>query len=110
MKKTVIKISAILATLAFAANAFAAVTISGSTIIGGGAFSPSKLVTIKAQSSGGAYAATSQHSQGTKQFGTVGGTGVTGDPTKIVISNAVSSGPTSPSSATALPSVTPAWQ
>jgi hypothetical protein len=67
----------------YAAVAFAA-DITSSTVIGNGAFTPSSKVGIKLISLPSSYAATSAHVNGTFQYGTVGGSGVVGDPSKIV--------------------------
>ena len=93
MKKNILKAFLVLASLAFASSAFA-VSISSSTVIGGGTFAPSAKVTIKAIATTTAYAATSQHESGKKQFGTNNQ-----DP-KIYFDDAATSGPTAPGSAT----------
>lgn len=86
--------------------------IGGTSIaIGNGTFTPSNKVGIKIWSSASSYAASSAHLNGTFEYGTVGGTGVTGDPSKILkkahtTSSAESTAgygiPTAPASATAL--------
>ncbi|OGT98678.1 MAG: hypothetical protein A2X80_01510 [Geobacteraceae bacterium GWB2_52_12] len=100
----------ILATLVAASGAFAG-DITGSTVIGNGSFTPSNKVGIAIISSATSYAATSAHLSGTFEYGTVGGAGVTGDPSKILKkaytsdSTAVTANigqPTDPASATAL--------
>lgn len=93
MKKNILKALLILTSLAFASAASAA-TISSSTVIGGGTYAPSAKVTIKVVATTNAYAATSQHENGKKQFGTNNQ-----DP-KIYFNTAVASGPTAPGSAT----------
>lgn len=70
MKKSILKVFVVLAALAFTTSVFAATPISSSTVIGGGTFSPSAKVTIKATATDTAYSATSQHLNGKKQFGT----------------------------------------
>ncbi|SNB45837.1 hypothetical protein [Geobacter sp. DSM 9736] len=105
MKKPIL-IPTFLMASAFAASAFA-VDITTSTTIGGGVFAPSKNVTLKVSATTTSYAATSQNSQGSKQFGTVGGTGVTGDPTKILSKAAVADGPDAPNDSTDIGS---GWQ
>ena len=87
MKKNILKAFLVLTSLAFASSAFAAKTISSSTVIGGGTFAPSAKVTIKVTSTVSAYAAASQHSSGKKQFGTNNQ-----DP-KIYFKDAVTDGP-----------------
>ncbi|MEI6827263.1 MAG: hypothetical protein WCK54_16845 [Desulfuromonadales bacterium] len=82
MKKNLI--FATLLGLLSASTAFAVTTIEGSTTIGGGTFTPSSKVGIKIISTATSYAATSAHVSGTYQYGTVGGSGVTGDPSKIL--------------------------
>jgi len=94
MKKNILKAFLILTSLAFASSAFAVTTISSSTLIGGGTFSPSAKVTIKVIANTNAYAATSQHSNGKKQFGTNNQ-----DP-KIYFKDSETSGPGAPGSAT----------
>jgi hypothetical protein len=105
MKKQLIL--AFMLTLCSAAAAFAA-DITTSTTIGNGSFTPSNKVGIKIVSAATSYAATSAHVSGTFEYGTVGGAGVTGDPSKILkkaytpASGATVGAPTAPASATAL--------
>ena len=94
MRKSILKAVVVLMGVAFASSAFAVTSISDSTVIGGGTFAPSAKVTIKVISTSTAYAATSQHLIGKKQFGTNNA-----DP-KIYFNDAVSSGPTAPGGAT----------
>jgi hypothetical protein len=82
MKKNLI--IAILFGLMTATSASAVTSIDASTTIGGGSFTPSSKVGIRIISTATSYAATSAHVSGTYQYGTVGGAGVTGDPSKIV--------------------------
>ena len=101
MKKMAFKAVAVLAFMAFAGNAFAASTIaSGGTVIGGSTFTPSSNVTILAVSTSTAYAATSKHLNGTKEYGTL-----SSSPT--ILSKDATPGtasPTAPTSETALAS------
>ncbi|MFZ4859277.1 MAG: hypothetical protein ACOYL3_23105 [Desulfuromonadaceae bacterium] len=105
MKRNII-LAALLG-LVSASTVFAA-TITTSTTIGGGSFTPSAKVGINVVSLSGSYAATSAHVSGTFEYGTVGGTGVTGDPAKILkkaytaASGATVGAPTAPASAVAL--------
>ncbi len=88
MKKINLKIVAFISVLSFTGTAFAAMqSITGAVTFGGGTFSPSAKVTIKADSDGQKYAAASQHINGKKQFGTNNT-----DP-KIYFKEAESSGP-----------------
>jgi hypothetical protein len=93
MKKNILKAFLVLTSLAFASSAFAVTTVSSSTVIGGGTYAPSAKVTIKVISTAGAYAATSQHLTGKKEFGTNNQ-----DP-KIYFKDSVASGPDAPGSA-----------
>ena len=99
---------AIAAVLATVTCAFATTDITTSTTIGGGTFTPSNKVGIKIISTTTSYAGTSAHLSGTFEYGTVGGAGVTGDPSKILkkawaaASGATIGVPTAPASATAL--------
>lgn len=105
MKKQLI--FAFMLALGTAASAFAA-DITTSTTIGNGSFTPSNKVGIKIISAATSYAATSAHVSGTFEYGTVGGAGVTGDPSKILkkaytaTSGATVGTPTAPASASAL--------
>lgn len=106
MKKYILL--ALVSVLSTSTFAFAG-DITGSTTIGSGTFTPSAKVGIKLISAPGSYAATSAHVNGTFEYGTVGGTGVTGDPSKILKKTIpAQSGtvgvPTAPASATALES------
>lgn len=84
MKKTNVILSAVALCGAFASTSFAG-TITGSTTIGGGTYSPSAKVGINLVSAAAAYGATSAHLNGTYEYGTVGGTVAAGnDPTKIL--------------------------
>lgn len=64
-----------LALIAFASNAYAAVSITDAqtTSIGGSPFSPSQNVTIEVDSNATTYSATSCHLNGTKEYATAGG-------------------------------------
>lgn len=105
MKKSTIIFSLV---LSLSATAALAADITTSTTIGGGSFTPSSKVGIKILSTATSYAATSAHVSGTFEYGTVGGAGVTGDPSKILKkaytnpANATVGTPTAPASATAL--------
>ena len=92
MEKRILKAMVVLMSMAFASSAFAATTISNSTVIGGGTFAPSAKVSIKVASTATAYAATSQHTNGKKQFGTNNA-----DP-KIYFKDAITDGPAAPGS------------
>jgi hypothetical protein len=64
-------------------GAFAA-SITTSTVIGNGTFSPSTKVGIAILSAPTSYAATSAHLSGTFQYGTGGGSAYVGDASKIL--------------------------
>jgi hypothetical protein len=86
MKKQIFKALLVLAVVGSASAAMAAQTISGIVTIGSGTFSPSAKVVIMIASNATAYAATSAHLNGLKEYGTVGGAnqvGAAGDPSKI---------------------------
>ena len=70
MKKQIIKAMVFLMGMTFATSAFAVITISGNTQLGGGTFAPSAKVQISAVSDGIKYVAISKHATGKKQFGT----------------------------------------
>jgi hypothetical protein len=93
MKSRILTLAALFATLAFASSAFAVTTLDTSTVLGGGTYSPSAKVTIKVIAAQNAYAATSQHLNGKKQFGTNNQ-----DP-KIYFKDAQASGPADPGGA-----------
>ena len=82
MKKLFILV-AILAMVGFTSSAFATDTIIDSTVIGGGAFTPSTKVGFSVTSQSTSYAAASAHVNGTFQYGTGGGSAFTDDPSKI---------------------------
>lgn len=113
MKKMMIT----LAILAFSTSAYAE-TIDTTTQIGGGSYTPSAKVGISIMSAATAYSATACHVNGKNQYGTSGGTGITGtyaDTSKIYRAtiptqqtDAVVCAPTAVTAATALP--TASWQ
>ena len=71
MNKNLLKICFIAALLMSASSVYAAGTlISGTTIIGGGTFSPSNKVTIGALSTATNYAAETKHASGDRIIGT----------------------------------------
>jgi hypothetical protein len=70
-KQLLFKLSLMCALLVAASTAYASVSITGSTVMGGGTFAPSKNVTINVASDPtGGYTAMSFHSQGDKFFAT----------------------------------------
>lgn len=104
MKKTNVILSAVALCGAFASTALAG-SITSSTTIGGGTYAPSTKVGVLLVSLPASYGATSCHLNGTIEYGTVGGTGVTGDPTKIMskpYTSATTSGIGIPEAPTAL--------
>lgn len=113
MKKLMISF----ALLSFSFSAYAG-TIDSTTQIGGGSYTPSAKVGISIISAATAYSATSCHVSGKNEYGTSGGTGITGtyaDTSKIYKStipsqepNATVCIPTEVTSATELP--TASWQ
>jgi len=119
MKKPITKLMVILAICGMSSTAFATVAITQTTTIGGASntFTPSAKVGISAASIATSYVATSCHVNGTFQYGTLGGTGLTAntysDPSKIYQSDIPSQSgktigePTAvDAAALALPSVT----
>jgi len=83
MKKVAVILSAAALCGLFASSSFAA-SITGSTTIGNGTYAPSAKVGISLVSASTSYGATSCHLSGTLEYGTGGGAGFTGDPTKIL--------------------------
>ena len=87
MKKQILKAFLVLAIVGAASTAMATQTISGTVTIGAGnTFTPSYKVVISIASSATSYCAASAHLNGTKQYGTSGGSGLAGsnaDPSKI---------------------------
>lgn len=87
MKKQVLKAFLVLAVVASASSAMATQTINATVTIGAGnTFSPSSKVVISLASIATSYTASSAHLNGTKEYGTVGGSGLTGtnaDPSKV---------------------------
>ena len=87
MKKQILKAFLILAVVGSASAAMAAQTISGTVTIGAGnTFSPSTKVVLQIASIPTSYTATSAHLNGTKEYGTSGGSNLAGsypDPSKI---------------------------
>lgn len=87
MKKQILKAFLVLAVVGSASAAMAAQTINGTVTIGAGnTFSPSTKVVLQIASIATSYTAASAHLNGTKEYGTSGGTGLTGsfsDPSKI---------------------------
>lgn len=69
MNKNLLKICFV-AALLLAANSAQAANITGTTVIGGGTFSPSNKVNIQAIATGTAYSAQSKHSSGDREMGT----------------------------------------
>ena len=115
MKKTIFCSVLMLVVLASASGAMAVTTIIGATTLGNASnsFTPSTKVGISVLSTLTAYAATSCHVNGSYEYGTVGGTGTTQDPSKIyqatIPAQTGSVGvPDAPTSATALGSQS--WQ
>ncbi|MBT0664554.1 hypothetical protein KI809_09610 [Geobacter pelophilus] len=112
------KVITILAVLCFSTSALAAQSITTTTSIGGGSFTPSAKVGISITSAANSYTATSCHVSGKKEFGSAGGTGITNtltDTSKIYSkaipaqqANATVCVPTATNSATAGPDG--AWQ
>ena len=73
MNKSLFKICFVAALLISASSAFAGgtgTTITGTTVIGGGTFSPSNKVNINARSTTVNYSAQSKHLSGDRQIGT----------------------------------------
>ena len=88
MKKTIFSSVLMLVILASASAAMATTLISGQVSLSasGNSFTPSSKVGISLTSLTNSYAATSCHVSGTYEYGTLGGTGLTGaasDPSKI---------------------------
>lgn len=87
MKKQILKVFLVLAVVASASTAMATQTISSTVTIGAGnTFSPSAKVVISLASIATSYTATSAHLNGTKEYGTSGGSGLAGsysDPSKV---------------------------
>jgi hypothetical protein len=79
MKKQILKAFLILAVAGSASTAFAT-SITGTVTIGGPAntFTPSAKVALSVTSGATSYCAGSAHLNGTKEFATCGGTGITG--------------------------------
>lgn len=113
MRQQILKAFLVLAVVGSASAAKATVTISQTVTIGAGnTFSPSTKVGISMTSISTSYTAGSCHLNGTKEYGTVGGSGITGtyaDPSKIYSANIPTQAttntvgvPTTQSSATAL--------
>lgn len=110
MNKKILNTLMVLAGIGCASTAMATVTITGSVTIGGGSFTPSNKVGLSATASATSYAAGSCHVSGTYEYGTVGGSGITGsfsDTSKIYqktipAQTGTVGAPTSQSSATAL--------
>lgn len=80
MKKQVLKAFLVLAIVAASSAAYAEQTISGTVTIGNGqnTFSPSSKVVISLSSIATSYCAASAHLNGIVEYGTCGGTGITG--------------------------------
>jgi hypothetical protein len=86
MKKQILKAFLVLAIVASASTAMAGATIVGTVTIGAGnTFTPSTKVGINIMSTSTSYAAAGAHLNGTKEYGTVGGSGLAAgqDPSKI---------------------------
>ena len=80
MKKQVLKAFLVFAIVAASSAAYATDTINGSVTIGNGqnTFSPSSKVVISLTSIATSYCAGSAHLNGIVEYGTCGGTGITG--------------------------------
>lgn len=80
MKKQVLRAFLVLTVLGFAASASATTSITGATTIGSAAntFTPSAKVGISISSSATSYAAAACHVNGTFEYGTIGGTNLSG--------------------------------
>ncbi len=112
MKKQILKAFLFFAIIGAAPAAMATQTINGTVTIGAGnTFTPSAKVVISITSNSTSYCAGGAHLNGTKEYATVGGTGITGsftDPSKIyskdytTTANSTVATPTSQTSATAL--------
>lgn len=116
MQKFILNSLVALALIVPASAAMATVTISGQTSLGSSSFTPSAKVGISITATASAYAATSCHLNGTYEYGTVGGTGTTQDPSKIYSatipsqsSTATVGAPDATTTATALPTAA-TWQ
>jgi len=87
MKKQILKAFLVLAIVGAATSAMAVTSIVQTITIGAGnTFSPSSKVGLSITAGNTSYTAGSCHLNGTKEFGTVGGSGITGtynDPSKI---------------------------
>jgi hypothetical protein len=66
--KDLLKIALVLTMVASAGTAFASCTITTSTLMGGGTFSPSSNVSISVASSISSYSAYSQHLNGNRYY------------------------------------------
>jgi hypothetical protein len=95
MNKTLIKICFVAALMMSAGSAYASGNLTGSTVIGGGTFSPSNKVNIAIVATTTDYAAQSKHSSGDRMIGTNNT-----DPKMYWTATAVGATATSPSSAT----------
>jgi hypothetical protein len=113
MKKQILKALMVLAVIGSASTAMATQTISGAVTIGAGSntFAPSSKVVISLTSISTSYCAGSAHLNGIKEYGTCGGTGITGsftDVSKVYVkdytttSGSTVATPTAQSSATQL--------
>jgi len=79
MNTKILKVLVVVGALGCASSALAAGTsIVGTVTIGGGSFTPSSKVGLSIASQSTSYAAASAHLNGTYEYGTVGGTGLTG--------------------------------
>jgi hypothetical protein len=88
MKKQVLKSFLLLAIVGSASTAMAVTSIVGQVTIGAGnTFTPSAKVGIRIISGPLSYAAQSCHINGTKEYGTTGGTGSAKDVSKIYSKN-----------------------
>jgi len=87
MKKQILKAFLVLAVVGSASAAMAAQTIDATVTIGAGnTFSPSTKVVLQIASISTSYTATSAHLNGTKEYGTSGGSALAGsysDPSKV---------------------------
>lgn len=95
MNKNLFKICFVAALLLAASSSYAASNITGSTVIGGGTFSPSNKVNIQAVATTTNYAAEAKHLSGDRIMGTNNV-----DPKMYWTTSVVGSSATAPASAT----------
>jgi hypothetical protein len=113
MKKQILKAFLVLSVVGSASAAMAAQTISGTVTIGAGnTFTPSAKVVIQIASIETSYTATSAHINGTKEYGTSGGSSLAGsfsDPSKLYTRDYSIATPTAQTDAITLQPTT-GWQ